>query len=241
MTETLRLSKLLADRHGCSRREAENYIQGGWVKVEGEVVEEPGHRVTPEVRLDLDPNARPDDIAPVTLLLNKPAGFGASATSESAAELLVAENQMADTHASVRVLKKHFSGLMLATPLETQASGLIVATQDPRIMRKLVDDANRVEQEFTVEVTGTVVPDGLKRLAQAISWKGRSIPPVKASWQSENRLRLAMKTPPPGLIMHLCSELGLTATAIRRIRIGRLPMAALPQGQWRYLLGYERF
>jgi len=241
MTDTLRLSRLLADRHGCSRREAENYIQGGWVSVDGEVVEEPGHRVTPEVRLDLDAKARPDDIAPVTLLLNKPAGFGASVANESAAELLVAENQMPGAHGGMRVLKKHFSGLMLATPLETEASGMVVATQDPRIMRKLVDDANRVEQEFTVEVTGTIATDGLDRLARGMSWKGKPVPPAKASWQSENRLRLAMKTPPPGLISHLCSELGLTATAIRRIRIGRLPMAALPPGQWRYLLGYERF
>lgn len=241
MTETLRLSKLLADQHGCSRRDAENYIQGGWVSVEGEVVEEPGHRVAAGVRLELDPKARADDMAPVTLLLNKPAGFGAGKSSESAAQLLVAENQMAGGHSQLRVLKKHFSGLMLATPLETQASGLVVATQDPRIMRKLVDDASRVEQEYTVEVTGKIASEGLSRLAQGTSWQGKSIPPVKASWQSETRLRFALKTPAPGLIAHLCSEMGLTATAVRRIRIGRLSMAALPSGQWRYLVGYERF
>ncbi len=241
MTETLRLSKLLADRHGCSRREAENYIQGGWVSVDGEIVQEPGHRVSTRVRLVLDPQARADDLAPVTLLLNKPSGFGASEGSESAAQLLVAENQMAGSQGPSRVLNKHFSGLMLATPLETDASGLVVATQDPRIMRKLVDDASRVEQEFIVEVTGDIAVDGLSRLAQGVSWQGKSLPPIKASWQNETHLRFAMKTPPPGLIAHLCREMGLTATAVRRIRIGRLPMAALPSGQWRYLMGYERF
>jgi len=241
MTETVRLSKLLADRQGCSRREAENYIHGGWVSVEGEVVEEPGFRVATDAAISLDPKARPDDVPPVTLLLHKPSGAGASTESETAAQWLVPENRFADAHGHLRTLKKHFSGLMLATPLETDASGLIVATQDARVMSKLVDQANRLEQEFIVDVTGTIAPDGLALLGQGLSWQGRPLPAIKVSWQSENRLRFALKTPALGLIAHMCREVGLTVTAMRRIRIGRLPMAGLPVGQWRYLQGYERF
>lgn len=241
MPDTLRLSKLLADQQGCSRREAENYIHGGWVSVDGQIIEEPGHRIAPGTTVTLDSRARPDDVPPVTLLLNKPAGFGASNESETAAALFVPENRFVPEHDRLRLLKKHLTGLMLATPLDTMASGLVVVTQDARLMRTLVDDTAKVEQEFVVDVTGQIIEDGLARLAQVRTWQGKALAPIKVSWQSEHRLRLAMKAPPLGIVAHLCNGVGLEVAALRRIRIGRLPMAQLPVGQWRFLQGFERF
>jgi len=39
----------------------------------------------------------------------------------------------------------------------------------------------------------------------------------------------------------MCAQVGLRLAALRRIRIGRVPMAGLPEGRWRYLLPGERF
>ena len=241
MTDTVRLAKYLAERLACSRREAENYVEGGWVSVNGVVVEEAGFRITPDAQVDVAPKARPDDVKPVTILLNKPTGYGASPGSHSAAELLVPTHISPTDRSGLRVLKKHLADLALATPLETDASGLVVLTQERSIHRKLVEDAARVEQEFVVEVSGALSADGLKRLNHGLSWQGKPLAPIKVSWQSENHLRFALKTPPLGQVAYMCAQVGLTVVSMRRIRIGRLPLAGLASGQWRYLLGYERF
>ena len=117
----------------------------------------------------------------------------------------------------------------------------MVYTQDFRVARKLVEEAARVEQEFIVDVSGTMEEGGLALLNHGLSFNGKPIAPMKVSWQSEHRLRFALKDVRPGLIDHMCRAVGLEIVEMRRIRIGRVPMAGLQAGQWRYLLDYERF
>ena len=67
------------------------------------------------------------------------------------------------------------------------------------------------------------------------------MPNAKASWQSELRLRLAIKGAVPGQVPHLCKRAGVQGTGMHRMRLGRIGLTGLPEGEWRYLLGYERF
>ena len=76
MNEPVRLAKRLAEMLPCSRREAEQYIEGGWVSVDGMVVEEPQFRVQNQT-IGLSPDASLLALTPVTLLLHKPAGYEA--------------------------------------------------------------------------------------------------------------------------------------------------------------------
>ena len=69
----------------------------------------------------------------------------------------------------------------------------------------------------------------------------KALPPIKVSWQNENRLRFAVKNPRPGQIEHMCKMVGLDVVSMKRIRIGRIAMASLPLGEWRYLQDHERF
>ena len=239
MTEPVRLSKRIAELLSCSRREAEQYIEGGWVLVDGQCIEEQGYRVLPQQKVELLPEASLAPVAPVTILLHKPAGIDIDANS--AAQIISPETHADDDRSSIRFIQKHLSGLTLVLPLESYASGLLVLTQDWRIERKLTTDAAKVEQEFIVEVSGEIVADGLKLLNHGLKFKGRELAPVKASWQNESRLRFALKGVQAGQIKNMCEQVGLNVLTIRRIRIGRLPMAGLQAGQWRYLLGYEQF
>jgi 23S rRNA pseudouridine2604 synthase len=223
--DTIRLSKRVMEEKGCSRREAELYIEGGYVLVDGSVVEEPGARVAPGQAVALAPDATLLEIAPVTILLNKPAGA-------DALRCLSEGTLHRSGHAGERFLRKHLHNLTPALPLDPSASGLFVFTQDYRVIRKLVDEPGSVEQELIVDVSGTIADDGLARLNQGAT---------KVSWQNERRLRFAVKGPKPSQIDRMCGAVGLTPVAIRRLRIGRLSMGSLPVGQWRYLLGYERF
>jgi 23S rRNA pseudouridine2604 synthase len=241
MTETLRLSKYLAAHFSCSRREAENYISGGWVSVDGHVIEEPGHRVRPGQRIELAEGASSDDREPVTILLHKPGGDAIGEDQSSAIQLISQSNHAASDRSGRRLVKRDLVGLELVTPLAADASGLIVLTQEHVIARKLIKDAARTEQEYVVDVEGTIAEGGLKRLCSGLSWHGTKLPAIKVSWQNETRLRFALKHAPDGLIQDMCAQVGLRVTELKRIRVGRLSMSDLPVGQWRFLLGYERF
>lgn len=240
MTDSTRLAKRLAELHACSRREAEQYIEGGWVRVDGEIIEEPGFRVERQT-IELAPEATLAPVAPITLLFNKPAGVEALGDLAPVLALLTPAMRSAYDRSGQRFLRKHLTGLALAAPLGKVASGLIVLTQDFRITRKLVDDATRIEHEYIAEVSGQIAADGLARLNAGIPLPGRPPGAVKVSWQNETRLRFAAKALKTGHVTLMCEAVGLTVTSMRRIRIGRLAMAGLAAGQWRYLLGYERF
>lgn len=240
---TIRLAKRVAEMIPCSRAEAEKYIAGGWISVDGALVEEAGARVADEQDVALHPDATLVELAPVTILLHKPAGYsaGVDADAQPALDCLAPETLVPAGHGTQRFLKRHLGNLTLTSPLETKASGLLVYTQDFRVARKLVDEGPRVEQEFIVEVSGDIREGGLALLNHGLSFNGKELAPMKVSWQNETRLRFALKGVKPGQIVHMCRMVGLTVVAAKRIRIGRVPMASLPAGQWRYLHDYERF
>jgi 23S rRNA pseudouridine2604 synthase len=237
MSEPLRLAKRLAQMLPCSRREAELYITGGWVRVDGVVVEEPQFRVSDAQTVELDPQARAEPQEPVTLLLHQPP----DSDPESAVKLISMASYTPDDPGGRRVLRSHFARLTGVLPLQAGAEGLAVFTQDRRVVRRLGDVNYPVEQEYVVEVAGEIAPGGLALLQHGMSFEGRALPAAKVSWQNENRLRFALKNPQPGQIRAMCGQVGLTVVAMKRIRIGRVPMARLPAGQWRYLEARERF
>lgn len=236
MTDPIRLSKRLIELVGCSRREAELYIEGGWVQVDGQVVEEPQFKVLDQ-RVELHPDAVAEPQEPVTLLLHVPAGRN----PERTAEAIGPASHWPDDGSGIRPLKSHFARLVTCIALQTGADGLHVLTQDWRIERKLREDLSKLEQEYVVEVDGQLSAAELKRLNHGLSFNGAPLPPCKVSWQNETRLRFALKNPQPGQIVFMCNSVGLKVLGLKRIRIGGVPMGKVQPGQWRYLAAKERF
>jgi 23S rRNA pseudouridine2604 synthase len=117
----------------------------------------------------------------------------------------------------------------------------VVLTQDWRVLRKLVEDAATVEQEYIAEIDGMLGAHGLQQLNGVVNFAGRTLPVAKVSWQNETRLRIAIKNPQVGQIGRLCESVGLQVLSLKRIRIGKVSMAKLPVGKWRYLPSGERF
>ncbi len=236
MSEPARLSKRLIELTGCSRREAELYIAGGWVLVDGQVVDEAQLKVTNQ-RVELLPDAVAAAVEPATLLLHVPNGHAPERTVES----LGPDSHWAQDPADLRPLRSHFNNLTACIPLQAGADGLHVLTQDWRIERKLREDLGKLEQEYVVEVLGTLSNSQLKRLNHGLIFNGVALPPCKVSWQNETRLRFALKNPQPGQIVFMCNSVELKVLGMRRIRIGGVPMGKVPAGQWRYLADKERF
>jgi 23S rRNA pseudouridine2604 synthase len=234
MTEPVRLAKRVAEIVPCSRREAEIYIEGGWVTVDGKVIEEPQFRVGAE-SVVLHPHAKLAEPEPVTILLHSQNGTNAASPA------IGIDNHASDDASGIKPLKRHFSRLAPTLPLQTDASGLVVLTQDWRVSRKLVDSAATVEQEYVVEVAADVSPETLKQLNRRVTLGGRELPAAKVSLQSERRLRVALKGTHTGHIAQMCLNADVQIVSVKRIRIGRIAMAKLPPGQWRYLPLDERF
>src|SRR5690606_38572995 len=109
------------------------------------------------------------------------------------------------------------------------------------VRRRLVEDSATIEQEFVVEVEGSLEPWGLSRLNHGLSHEGRPLPPCQVSWQNETRLRFALTGPRPGQLRDMCAQVGLQVVSIRRLRIGRSALAKMPVGPWRYLPASARF
>lgn len=237
-TEGERLSKRVMALRRCSRSEAEQYIAGGFVSVDGQVVEAPQHRVSHE-SVTIDPLASLLQQTAVTLLLHKPAAH------PQPEALLSPHSHWRQDRSDTRVLQRHFAKLSNSVPLEPGASGMLVLTQDWRIRRKLEDDLAVMEHELILEVAGAVQPEALIPLERILQDPTRGLPAARISLNSStaarSRLRLAVKGAHPGLAAYLCGLAKLDLVALRRIRLGRVALADLPAGQWRYLAANERF
>ncbi|MCW8809077.1 MAG: rRNA pseudouridine synthase [Rhodanobacter sp.] len=239
MTEPVRLAKRVVALTQCSRREAEQYIEGGWVRVDGVVVEEPQFMVDSQT-VELDPGARLIATEPATLVLHKPVGYDAGSGPNPARALVTPDSRWPDDPSGVRPLKRHLQRLTSPLSLPTEASGLLIFTQDWRVTRKLTEDIDRVEQEFVVEVSGELSPEGLALLNHGLRFNNYAMPPIKVSWQSEQRLRFAFKGLAPTQIEPMCHAVGLAVVSMKCLRVGRIPLARMPPGQWRYLAPTER-
>ncbi len=235
-TEGVRLAKSVARMLSCSRREAELYVTGGWVSVDGQVVEEPQFRIVQQ-KIEVHPEAKPEPVGLVTLVMHQ----GADCDPNDPTSWPAPATRSPLDASGVRMLNGHFKRLTPTLPLEARAEGLVVFTQDWRVLRKLTEDADRIEQEYNVEVAGEPATGGLELLRRGLRIERRTLPPVKVSWQSEHRLRFALKGLQPGQIRLSCENIGLAVLNARRIRIGRVSMGKLAAGQWRYLSAGERF
>jgi 23S rRNA pseudouridine2604 synthase len=237
VAEPVRLAKRVAAQVPCSRREAEQFIEGGFVRVDGVVVDAPESRVADHQQVTVDPQADLSTMAPATLLLHRPA----CVSDQAALALLAPPNHWPADPDQAPLLRQHLRGLVPLLHLHPDAEGLAVFSQDRRILRKLSEDAALLEQELVAEVAGSASPEALARVARGLVHDGQPLPPCKVSWQSDHRLRFAIKRIDPALVPWMCAQVGLQVRSLRRIRLGRVPMAGLPAGQWRWLQPHERF
>ena len=251
--EPQRLAKRLANQLPCSRSDAERYIAGGWVRVDGEVVEEPMARVHDAQVVTLDAKARLENLDPVTLIWHKPTGQALpdaeTLPDDWVARLMTPATRFKGDRSGVRTLKAHFHKLLSVAPMEAKDSGLMVFTQNAGVSHKVSDPASQIEHEWQVRIRGEagLQEDAARReaiiqsLQKTVFFDGWALSKAKASWESELRLRLAIKGAVPGQVGHLCKRAGVQITGLHRMRLGRIGLAGLPVGEWRYLLGYERF
>ena len=242
--EQVRLSKLLSERGICSRREADAFIERGWVFVDGERITQLGTKVDPNVTVTLDRRAEAEQGRRVTILLNKPVGYVSGQPEKGyppASSLITKENHYTDDRSKLRFSHAHLRGLAPAGRLDIDSTGLVVFTQDGRIAKMLIGASSEIEKEYLVRVEGNLDDEGLRLLNEGLSLNFKKLKPAKVSWINEDQLRFVLKEGKKRQIRRMCELVGLKVIGLKRVRIGRVMLGDLPTGQWRYLLDTEMF
>ncbi|WP_255992084.1 pseudouridine synthase [Chitinolyticbacter albus] len=242
--EPIRLSKRMAELGLCSRREADEYIARGWVRVDGVVVDVLGSKVLPQQKIELQRQAQAVQAQRVTILINKPVGYVSGQAEkgyEPASVLVRPEHHWAGDSSGIRFERDHLKGLAPAGRLDIDSVGLLVLTQDGRVAKTLIGENSPVDKEYLVRVAGRLSAEGLQRLNHGLSLDGEALKPAKVSWQNEDQLRFILNEGKKRQIRRMCELVGLRVIGLKRIRIGRITLGDLPQGKWRYLRADERF
>lgn len=244
-----RLSKVMAERGICSRREADEWIGNGWVKVDGEIIETLGTRINPNAEIIISSYAQETQAENVTIILHKPVGYVSGQAEDDyqpAIVLVHPDNQWQDdpllhTHQPKVFERRFLRGLAPAGRLDIDSTGMLVLTQDGRIARHLIGEDSNVEKEYLVRVEGNLTENGMQMLNHGLSLDGEKLKPAKVSWQNEDQLRFVLREGKKRQIRRMCEMVGLHVVGLKRVRIGSINLGKLPVGEWRYLRPEEKF
>lgn len=241
--EGVRLSKVMSERGMCSRREADEWIARGWVFVDGVQVTELGTRIAPDAAVTLSAQAKKDQARQVTILLHKPVGYVSGQPEPGctpAVSLIAAETQYRAPGDELF----HFSMLKHLAPagrLDVDSTGLLVLTQDGRVAKQLIGDDSKVEKEYLVRISGRIIDNGLELLNHGLELDGKKLRPAQVRWLNDDQLHFILKEGRKRQIRRMCDLVGLKVVALKRVRIGQIKLADLPQGKWRLLREGETF
>ena len=245
---SMRLSKRMSELGIASRREADEWIPKGWVRVDGRVVSELGSRVLPTQQITVDAKAKFVQAQKVTVILNKPIGYVSGQAEdgyEPAVVLVKPANQWREDQSGTRYLLTHLRGIAPAGRLDIDSIGLLVLTQDGRIAKQLIGEDSEMEKEYLVRVEavdgGGLSDAGLALLNHGLELDGEPLREARVEWINDDQLRFVLKEGKKRQIRRMCEAVGLKVVGLKRVRIGGVMLGDLPVGQWRYLRGDESF
>ena len=244
MAEKIRLSKVMSERGLCSRREADGFIERGWVRVDGVTVNVLGTKIDPSQTITLDKSARESQTRQITILLNKPVGYVSGQPEKgykAAVTLIGADTQYRGERNALRFNPGQLRGLAPAGRLDIDSQGLLIFTQDGRIAKRLIGNDSEVEKEYLVRVEGPLSEKGLAQLQRGLTLDGEQLKPAKVAWQNRDQLRFILKEGKKRQIRRMCELVGLKVLGLKRVRIGKVMLGELPEGKWRYLREGEEF
>ena len=248
MTEPVRLSKRMSELGLCSRREADEWIERGWVRVDGKVVDLLGSKVLPQQKITVERQAAAEQSKRATILLNKLVGYVSGQAEDGhkhAISLITAENHWKEDGAAMIFHPTQLRSLVAAGRLDIDSVGLLVLTQDGRIAKQLIGEESTVEKEYLVRVEYTRpgrLPDSdLKLLNHGLALDGKTLLPARVKWQNDDQLSFTLREGKKRQIRRMCEAVGLKVVGLKRVRIGGVKLGDLPPGQWRYMSPDEDF
>lgn len=225
--EGIRLNKYIANSGICSRREADTFIAAGLVTVNGEVVNEMGHRVklSDDVRFD----GRRINPEPNTyVLLNKPKGF---ATTESRAKDMTVMDLIHNaTTANIRPFGR----------LGRNATGLLLFTNDDEFVQKF--SKKGISRLFHIELDKNLKMEDLKSIRNGITIEDKKIEVEEIDYVQDapkSEIGLKIKHTGNSVIRTIFEHLKYDVVRVDCVTLGPLTKKDLPRGRFRHLTQKE--
>ena len=239
-TKLVRLSKQMAQLNLCSRREADEYIEKGWVLVNGKPAVL-GQKVCATDKIELLPQARKNSQNKITVILHKPVGYVSSQPEKnylSALSLITADNFYSPNNEPMPKLP--IKGLAPAGRLDIDSTGLLLLTQNGVLAKKIIGEESLIKKEYLVRIQGKLDEQGLKLLNFGLSLDGKKLKPAIVTRQNEQQLKFILQEGKKRQIRRMCELVGVKVIGLKRVRIGKIKLADLPLGKWRVLKDNEQ-
>jgi 23S rRNA pseudouridine2605 synthase/23S rRNA pseudouridine2604 synthase len=223
----MRLQKFLSAAGICSRRQGEEYIKNGLVKVNGESVTELGTKIDPDVdQVEVNGEVVRFHEKPVYIAMNKPLGYVTSCKQKSEKIIL----DLLDISTRVYPVGR----------LDKDSTGLIILTNDGSLHHKLSHPSFDNEKEYEVVVSDPITDKALRKLEEGLPMMGTKTRPAEVKRLSSRRFRIVLKEGKNRQIRRMVRKVGNRVLKLKRIRVSNIRLGKLPEGAWRYLKEKEK-
>ncbi len=238
-----RLSQIMSERGICSRREAEFFINKGWLVVNGETILKQGVKFSSQCSITLHRKAQNFLIEQKTFLLYKPKGYVSSQAEKGflPAISLIRKNNQDPLFSEKKFEKKYLKGLACAGRLDYDSQGLLVMTQKGSLVKKIIGPRSDMEKEYELTVKGKITEEKIKKLRYGLSLDGKKLKKTKVTQIKKEILHLILKEGRKRQIRRMCRLVELKVMDLKRVRIGKIKLGSLKLGCWRYLNEKEEF
>ena len=220
------MQKFLSRAGICSRRKGEEYIQAGWVTVNGKIVTELGVKVDPDKDVvEVNRDAIRSDTPSIYIALNKPRGYVSSCDQPN--EKIVLD--LLDIAERVYPIGR----------LDKDSTGLLLLTNDGHLHHRLTHPSFNHEKAYEVTVA-TPLPEGaLRKLADGLPMMGTRTRPARVKRISARRFQIILQEGKNRQIRRMVRKVGNHVIDLKRTRIANIELGRLPVGRWRHLAKNE--
>lgn len=223
----LRLQKFLSSAGVCSRRQGEEYIKKGWVKVNGEVITELGTKIDPaRDRIEIDSKLIKALQNRVYIVLNKPRGYVTSCKQPEDKIVL----DLIDIPERIFPVGR----------LDKASTGLLILTNDGTLHHSISHPSHDHEKEYEVFLTKPITNGALKKMAKGLPMMGTKTRSARIDKISPTCFRIVLREGKNKQIRRMVRKVGNRVSRLKRIRISNIRLGTLAEGQWRYLTEKEK-
>lgn len=223
----VRLNKYLKDLGICSRRKADEFIEKGYIKVNGTVVTELGFKINPDTdKLEVSPELDEEKSQFRYILLNKPIGYVCSKSDLDGRNIFE--------------LLPEIDGLTYAGRLDKDSSGLIILSNDGKFVYSVAGSEFEREKEYIVRVNKPITNNYLYYQSNGlIKLDGKQVKPAKVKSINEDSYQIIIKEGMNRQIRRMAENQGYKVVSLTRVRIDKITDANLGLGEWRNLTEAE--
>lgn len=222
--EKIRLNKYIAHAGFCSRRDADEYISAGKVKINGETVTELGTKVTRTDKVEV--NGQTLSLEPfVYILLNKPKDT-ITTTDDPRNRDTVMDKIEDATGKRVYPVGR----------LDRHTMGLLILTNDGDLAHRLMHPSYKVRKTYEVETDRFLTDKELDELSDGIKLEDGTARAHRLSrLRGRNGILLSLFEGRNRLVRRMIEYLGAEVTKLKRVEYGGLTLKGVKMGRWRYL------